>query len=311
MGQQISLESNVSQRNVRILLHNAFINEDKYLVEYLIKNKLSDYSTNLSNGKYLIHYLAKYNYIDLLRYILLIKGNNLNMFALTNGECNALHFACKFNNFEMVKFLVHMTKDQLINKQNKSGFTPICITTDLNIIKHLVDNGADVAIENACGYRLIHFACLRRDFELLKYLIGTLKVNCDVPTKHDVYPIHQIAYWNDNNVIRYFIDNAGADLDVIDQMGNNLASILVKNNNTEIYTYLIDNSLIDLRMVTDNCKRVMFEQYAKIKSAEVVRLRKEIVELKDKLNENKKEDIITPIESKNLIELDSLFRNLN
>lgn len=116
----------------------------EFIIEKMIAYGWSvDDSLDKENHRF-IHFAAKSNRLDLVKFILL-KGANVNI--STKDKRTALHFAVRSENLEMVKCLVVNGVD--VNFCAWCWDAPLVNAVDLlnyEIIKYLVENGADVNI---------------------------------------------------------------------------------------------------------------------------------------------------------------------
>ncbi len=68
------------------------------------------------------------------------------------------------------------------NKRNSQGLTPAmayCYSGDLEMVKELIENGADLRLKARNGKTCLHYAAHSKNYELVEYLInnGKLKIN--------------------------------------------------------------------------------------------------------------------------------------
>lgn len=91
--------------------------------------------------------------------MLLEKSVDINKKHIWSGGYNALHFACKNNNYKIVKKLCDANIN--VNELTNSGTTPLHIASayaDTKIIEYLVDKGAFTDIQNNYGETPLFFA---------------------------------------------------------------------------------------------------------------------------------------------------------
>jgi len=88
--------------------------------------------------------------------------------------------ACQYCSVNIVKYLVEHGAD--VNKENKDGDTPLIIAwQDEEIVKYLIEHGADINIENEYGNTPLIEAYERNNQNIIKYLI---KHGADVNKKN-------------------------------------------------------------------------------------------------------------------------------
>jgi ankyrin repeat protein len=126
---------------------------------------------------------------------------------------NLLHFglcrACEKSNIDAVKLFVN--RKSPINKcDNKSSRTPLMWSTNLDIVKYLCEQGADVQMTNSNGWSALMWAAMSANYEITEYLIdhGADVNSCDCNGDTAlIYAIHA----NANNIIKLLVDR-GAEI---------------------------------------------------------------------------------------------------
>lgn len=104
---------------------------------------------------------------------LIEKGANTSIKAEANGaRFSLLDIAISAGNFEMVKAFSNNTE---INKINDAGLSPLCVAVaaekpNLDIIKYLVEEGADVNLGNKGVMPAIVMAVLKDNLDIVKIL---------------------------------------------------------------------------------------------------------------------------------------------
>ena len=137
-----------------------------------------------------------------------------------------IHYACRDNRLDMVKYLVQRGAN-IIDRyiDNYGSNYPIhcaCINGDkaLELVKYLVEHGADVNCTDYAWWCPIHYACSRHNaMELVKYLVAHgADVNCD--DNEGCYPIHYACLGGDEELelVKYLVAH-GADVNCIDYKG--------------------------------------------------------------------------------------------
>jgi ankyrin repeat protein len=160
--------------------------------------------------------------------ILSTKGTMIwNPNYMNSDGYTALHLACKINNFIIVNFLLSVANcDPNINSKN--GEVPIQLTSDLCIMKKLVEHGARVTTEvvfklismhssdlrvpdhelfkllttnikgtmlwnpkdmNSDGYTALHLACEADSFTIVKFLLSVAHCDPNAKSKYEEVPI--------------------------------------------------------------------------------------------------------------------------
>ena len=132
---------------------------------------------------------------------------NVNRFDLS-----PLHHACKKQLVEHVKELIKRGADT--NMDLREG-APLHVTTSLEIVKLLLDNGARLNNAFACKYSPLYSACGRDDLNIIKEMLdrgadpNAGKVICKTT------PLHRACARGKINIVRELLDR-GADPEILD-----------------------------------------------------------------------------------------------
>lgn len=174
--------------------------------------------------------------------------------------------ACLTGNLNKVKYLVECSAK--INAKNKNYETPLCIATKYgyyNIVKYLVNNGADINIITKEAHQnlfmiiisskidtkiklkmikyfvkkglklnqvdrysnnLLFYACIAVDFKIVKYLVEN-KIKINNKNCYHETPIMYAFKYKNYKIIKYLVEN-GADINVKYNY-NYVLSLLGKN----------------------------------------------------------------------------------
>jgi ankyrin repeat protein len=132
-----------------------------------------------------------------------------------DANLTLLHWACANGHLEVVKFLVENGAD--IEAKDKSGRTPILLNSSTDIAKYLVSKGADFKITSKDGYSVLHQAAFYGKIELLKFWIG-MRLNPEVNYKNGGTPLLCAASFDQKEAVEYLL-SVGANIDAVDEKG--------------------------------------------------------------------------------------------
>jgi len=222
-------------------------------VKYII-DKQSDLEYVYDNGWRLIHYACRFSNLEIISY-LVEKQVNLEA-ETTDFNYRPIHFVCKWQSCKTIKYMIDQdislictgitgwqgihflcafstdspysdlikfeTDESLQTLQGREKYfnnNPI----NKDIIKYIVDKGADIESVTGKGNRPIHFIC-RDDRNLsidtLKFIVD---IGMDINAKDEfgLTPLHTICASNcvTTELINFFAD-IGADFNVSDSDGN-------------------------------------------------------------------------------------------
>ena len=100
----------------------------------------------------------------------------LDMESLSNQGKNPLHMAVEKNHYQIVKLLLQNGAD--VGAQATNGDSALHIATraaNLEMVRLLLTHGADTSITNAAGETLLHIACNEGHEAIVRHLLETQK----------------------------------------------------------------------------------------------------------------------------------------
>ncbi len=165
-----------------------------------------------------------------------------------NESKNDEHFhnAAKNGWFKAVQLLIKRNIDTEI-ALDKSRKTPLHIAIESghnNIVKFLIDNGADTTASDVKGQTSIHFAAIHEQLDVIKYL---LKKGSDInqKTKDGLTAIHHASGYGHLNVLK-FLHEKGGDVFASDKNGWTALHHAARNNYLVIIKYLIEIANVNI-----------------------------------------------------------------
>ncbi|EAY05112.1 hypothetical protein TVAG_108460 [Trichomonas vaginalis G3] len=153
----------------RSALHSAVENNLLVVVEYLVEKLKSNIDCINENLTMPIHIACFRGYLDIVKY-LCERGCNAKSFE-NSGYCS-LHCATAGGHLDVVKYLIEERKIDINIVSNKNITALYSSAQDIDIIKYLVSNHADVNTATAdkrC--HPISNAIISKNFEIVKYLL--------------------------------------------------------------------------------------------------------------------------------------------
>ena len=186
------------------------------------------------NGDSLLHLALKTNHVysqteQLVQYLL---ENKADIEKRDQNGNTALHVAAERNMIKVVKiFMIH---GAMIKSKNNNGDTALCLAATnghTNLVIYLLDHWADIGnasdntddinTHNNMGLYPIHLAVKFNHLEIVKTLILRDKANVNLVTsKNDVTPLIIAAGHGHVDIMRFLIDEHGADVSVRDAINS-------------------------------------------------------------------------------------------
>lgn len=141
-------------------------------------------------------------WVTVLKWPFLEKSNMLrslwillffHLFLYANNGWNELHKAVYSGDTQVV---LQQLKQYNINSTTNAGLTPLHMAVkkrDLNMVKFLLSNGADVDAQDNKGFSVLYYAVLQNNIPIARYL---LQNEADTGLKNNIgnAPMHNIAY---------------------------------------------------------------------------------------------------------------------
>jgi ankyrin repeat protein len=264
------------------------------LLDYLIDNARFDINDIDSEGKIAMHYAAESCNLEVVKY-LVEKGADINDID-SEGKI-AMHYAAESGNLEVVKYLVEKgDRVNVVDEECKGMIYYAVRSGNLKLIEYLVEekglnvNDVDVKYE-----RTMHYAVSSGRLDIIEYVIkkgGYMTVAGPM--------ILDAAKFGSVDLVRYLVDNQGADVNVVYSNNKTLMHYAVGSGSVDLVRYLVDSHGVDVNVVYSDGKTVM--DYA-VASGSVDLVRYLVDEKKININDLslcEEIEIDCPIEGNNL-----------
>ena len=207
---------NVENNNEETILHLAARAQKPNieLVKYLLENKeiKQKLEAKEKNGWTAIHVAAFSGNLDILKE-LIKQGADIN--AENNDKQTILHLAAGAQkpNKELVKYLLeHKEIKQRLKAKEKNAWTAMHISAfngNLEILKELIKQGADINAENNAKQTILHLvaASKKPNIMLVKYLLENkeIKQKLEAKVKNGCTAIHIAAFYGNLGILKELI----------------------------------------------------------------------------------------------------------
>ena len=141
----------------------------------------------------------------------------LILLIITTGlSASEIHTAVEEGNFNQVKELLEKSP-VLLDERNERGSTPLLIASyngHLNIVKFLMEKGADKDIRNNRGSSALNLAAYGGHLEIAKYLVEN-GLEVDKPSPTGFTPLIHAVFTGHNDVAEFLLEK-GADITAAD-----------------------------------------------------------------------------------------------
>ncbi|MFC1781263.1 ankyrin repeat domain-containing protein [Planctomycetota bacterium] len=216
-------------------LHYAVENGHKEIVELLLANG-ADLSikrnTLISSGFTALHDAVDLGQIDIVE-LLIAGGADVNV--LTDSDVSPLYIA-ELKDYEEIANLLRKNGAEDISPTLYGAFE----NGDIEQIKLLISQGADINVKINRGQTLLHMASERGDKEIAELLIEN---GADINAKNNAggSSLHSAVMSGHKNIVELFIE-AGADVNIISNSGDTPLDIAQGRGQNEIVELLLSHS---------------------------------------------------------------------
>lgn len=157
-----------------------------------------------------------------------------------------LTFACAFrespSQIEIVKHLVEFEKVNLNLQNARDGNTALCTASDnknFEIVKYLVEQGADVSLTNQGGNSALAIACSGGYVNIAKYLIDLVPTSSlNLKNNRGNTPLIDCCHFGRFQLIKYLVEK-GADFRISNSIGQTPVEICIRFGYFEIAKYFV------------------------------------------------------------------------
>lgn len=205
-------------------------------VERLLK-KGEDVNDYTENGLFPLWRAAANNNYE-IALLLLENGANANQETKVPPlNSTSIAFPCQEGYLEMVKLLVDHGAD--VNLQGFRNFTPIRVAAQnghLEIVKYLAEHGADIDFKAMDGATPLEHAASKGHLEIVTFLVETGANVNNIDAEGD-FPLGEAAKKGYTAIIEVLI-NAGADLQIKDSSNRTAVEMAEAEGQTEAASLL-------------------------------------------------------------------------
>ncbi|GBL81153.1 Serine/threonine-protein phosphatase 6 regulatory ankyrin repeat subunit B [Araneus ventricosus] len=217
-------------------LHNAASEGAVEVVKILLRKK-AKMNARSFDGSTPLHFAVYPGHANVVK-LLIENGANVNIADYKNRT--AIELAVAHGKLEIVKMLSELKSINIHDKAN-DGFSLLHIAADsghLNIIKHLIEKGADINSENDAGTKPIHFAAREGYKDIVQFLL-----DLDPTGKHltavGQTPVHYSVLGGHIDILQFLIDRK-FDINASSRKGVLPIHIAVFKNNENILKILLN-----------------------------------------------------------------------
>ena len=275
----ISTQINCFQKtscSITAKLHNAVMTDDVKEAKHIL-HKYKDIDLNRQFGRRrgytsLLMLACKRGCVDMVKLLTTKrkKPADVNM-PDSNGKY-PISIAVERQHTKLLAFLLDTNTNPNVRCGNSKGnyTTPLmlaCNLGDIDIVKMLVANKADVNMQDSKGACPISVAVMSRNLKLTSFLLGDTKANPNVNIKnvnvntigryqrHFSTPLIEACKMENMSMVKLLLENTSnpADINMVDGIGMRPFSVALKMNNLDLVYMLMrmGDGKLDLNYVCD------------------------------------------------------------
>ena len=218
----------------------ALQNRQMQVVDALMNNSSVKVAAMNTLGVKPIHIAAEKNYIDIMEKLIARKVD-VNT-RTKKGKKAAIHSACEHGYIEILNMLLNCEKID-INIQNQEGWTPLHYAAEYDqreVVKILLDKGADYNIRNIGNETPLHFALQTKTGELANVFLALKDIDVNEKTVQDWTALHFAANKGFFDICAKLI-SMGVDINAQTKKGKTPLHFAAQTGRETIMRLLIDN----------------------------------------------------------------------
>ncbi|KAK4831961.1 hypothetical protein QYF61_020338 [Mycteria americana] len=191
------------------------------------------------SGDTLLHHAARYGHQDVLAYLVEALGMDVEVF--NSDYKRPLHEAASMGHRECVCFLLE--RGASVDCLKKADWTPLmmaCTRQNLEVIKALVEHGANPLLKNKDGWNCFHIASREGHPQVLRYLLDVSPGSWDTESTIKRTPLHTAAMHGCFDVVELLLERCHYKPDSRDKCGVTPFMDAVQNGHVNIARLLLE-----------------------------------------------------------------------
>jgi len=227
------------------LIHACRLGNEE-IVDYLINKGNANINEKDSNDKTIFMYACEIYNKNIIQ-LLMNYGCRITDEDVDHEGNNALHYLCQRDESYYMNSLLKILVETYhfdINKQNHQGKTPLHISSmmgNINTVRYLIDNGADINIPDSKKYTPFIYACLSGNKKIVN--IYAIKKECNVNAKgyNGKTGLMLALKKGYLDVVNYLIKRVDIiDIDLYNSNGNSVFITACQNRCLHVIQYMVE-----------------------------------------------------------------------
>ncbi|XP_067652983.1 uncharacterized protein [Haliotis asinina] len=228
------------------VLHFACRDGDLETVKLIVSMNVVDINSRGWNSMTPVMRAAWRGHRDVVKFLV---GRGADVSLVDGYGNNVLHFVCRDGDLETVKLIMSMNVVD-INSRGWNSMTPVMWAAGKghrDVVKFLVDRGADVSLVNGGGDNVLHFACRGGDLETVKLIMSMNVVDINSRGWNSRTPVLEAARYRHWDVVQFLV-GGGADVSLVDSNGNNALHFACISGDLETVKLIVSMNVVDINV---------------------------------------------------------------
>ncbi|TFK07500.1 ras-related and estrogen-regulated growth inhibitor-like protein [Platysternon megacephalum] len=191
------------------------------------------------SGDTLLHYAARHGHLNVLTHLVEALEMDIEMF--NNDYKRPLHEAASMGHRDCVLYL--LDKGAKIDCLKKADWTPLmmaCTRKNLEVIKDLIEHGANPLLKNKDGWNCFHIASREGDPQIIQYLLTVSPSSWNTESKIKRTPLHTAAMHGCFDVVKALLERCPYEPDSRDKCGVTPFMDAIQNGHIDIAQLLLE-----------------------------------------------------------------------
>ncbi|XP_068526255.1 ankyrin repeat domain-containing protein 16 isoform X3 [Anas acuta] len=170
------------------------------------------------SGDTLLHLAARHGHLHLLAWLL--EELELDIEVANGDYKRPLHEAASAGHGECVSYL--LAKGACVDALKRGDWTPLmmaCTRQNLEVIKDLMEHGANPLLKNKDGWNCFHIASREGHGQVLSYLLAASPSSWDTESTTRRTPLHTAAMHGCRDAVELLLERCGYEPDSRDNCG--------------------------------------------------------------------------------------------
>ncbi|KAM4747303.1 ankyrin repeat domain-containing protein 16 [Rhinophrynus dorsalis] len=195
------------------------------------------------SGDTLMHYAARYGHLEILSY--LVETVGMDVKVMNSDYKRPLHEAASMGHRKCLLYL--LSKGAEVDCLKKADWTPLmmaCTRKKLDVIKDLIEHGANPMLKNKDGWNCFHIASREGDPAIIQYLLDVFPGIWNTESNIKRTPLHTAAMHGCLEVIQVLLERCNYEPDCKDSCGLTPFMDAVQNGHLCIAQLLIEKKKV-------------------------------------------------------------------